>query len=70
MIGRASAQPRDDSRHVRPELQSHGSAARSAPASVAEEPDLETGLLPHPDTDSASALHNAAPDEEAPQPRR
>ena len=68
MIGRASAQPHDDGTHAQPDMQS--SAADSAPASIKEEPDLELGLLPHQNTDSASVLHSTSSDKEPPRPDR
>lgn len=65
MIGRASEQPgQDGNRHEQPEIQ--GAAADTARASIAEEPDLELGLLKHQSTDTASVLHSITPDKERP----
>ena len=68
MIGSSSARPQDGSTGMQPEA--HDGVAKSAPASAAEEPDLELGLLPHRNTDSASVLHSTASDTEAPRPSR
>ena len=62
MIGRASAQPHNGSTQKQPRSE--------APAGVTEEPDLELGLLPHANTDSASVLHSSAPDKGATQADR
>lgn len=68
MLGSTSAQQRGESTHLQPEARN--GAATSAPASTAEQPDLELGLLPHHNTDSASLLHSTASDTEAPRPGR
>ncbi len=67
MMGRASAQPQSNSTHMQPEVLK---STATAPASMAEEPDLELGLLPRPNADSASVLHSSAPDNGAARPDR
>ena len=54
-MGRGGEQPAQESRAVHAE-DSHA-AADSGPSCMNEEPDLELGLLPDQNADSASALH-------------